>query len=458
MTRGIHVQGRKALVVAFAAALALVAPTQASAQSPAPPADSLGAARPITLTEAIALAEKNAPRMIAARGRTRSSSAQVRSGYGAFLPGLGFSMTANRRLPSEGARTQTGPGGEIQVLPAEPWSFGFTTSASIDVFNGGRRINELRQAKAGQDAAESAEISDRFGTFLDTKSAYYAVLAYREAQIAAQATINEAEQQFRAAVARVRAGSSTRSDSLRSENQLRDAQLTLFEVQNNLKVANATLTRVVGATYPVTAALDDTLSLVSLALGEVQLLQIVETSPDVQVAEAELDAARAGKSISRAAYLPSITAGYSYRGSGTDSEFGFGDKAFSYTGSLGFNLSLPIFDQFVREERRVAADVAEDNAEANLRDALLAARQNLATDLGAFRTSEQRVLAQSATLSTAEEDLRVQQRRYQVGASTLLELLASQTAVNEAREALIRARYDQRVAKAQLEALVGRSL
>ena len=453
-----HIQGRKA-IVATAMALVLAGPVSSRAQeTPAPATDPAPGAKPITLAEAISLAEKNAPRMVAARGRTRSSSAQVRSGYGAFLPGLNFSMGANRRLPSEGSRTVIGSGGQVEILPAEPWSYSFTTSANIGVFNGGRRINELRQAQAGQDAAESQELLDRFGTYLDAKEAYFAVLAYREAQIAAQATIDEAEQQFRAAVARVKAGSSTRSDSLRSEIQLRNAQLTLIETQNNLYVANATLTRVVGTAYPVTASLEDTLSLVGLALGETQLLQIVETSPDVQVAEAELDAAKAGKSISRAAYLPSITAGYSYRGSGTDSEFGFGDNQFNYAGSLGFNLNLPIFDQFLREERRVAADVAADNAEANLRDARLAARQNLATFLGAFRTAEQRVIAQRATLSTAEEDLRVQQRRYQVGASTLLDLLASQTAVNEAREALIRARFDQRVAKAQLEALVGRAL
>jgi outer membrane protein len=436
-----------------AAALALTVPARSGAQEPAP-----AAARPITLAEAVSLAEQNAPRMVQARGRTRSSSAQVRSGYGAFLPGLRFNMGANRRLPSEGSRTVIGEGGQVEVLPAEPWSFSFSTSANIDVFNGGRRINELRQAHATQDAAESQEVADRFGTALEAKEAYFAVLAYREAQIAAQAGIDEAAQQFRAAVARVKAGSSTRSDSLRSEIQLRNARLTLMETQNNYQVANATLTRVVGTPEPVTAAADDTLSLVGLALGEAQLIQLVEGGPDVLVAEAELDAARAGKNISRSTYLPNVSAGYSYRGSGTDSQFGFGDADFSYSGSLGLNLSFPIFDQFLREEQRVRADVAADNAEANLRDARLAARQNLATYLGAFRTAEQRVFAQRATLSTAEEDLRVQQRRYQVGASTLLDLLASQTVVNEAREALIRARYDQRVAKAQLEALVGRPL
>lgn len=450
--------GWRARITNAAAALVLLAaPARASAQDPAA-APANAAPRPVTLAEAVSLAEKNAPRMVQARGRTRQSAAEVRSGYGAFLPRLSFSMSADRRLPSGGPRTQTGPGGVIQVLPAEPWSYGFSTSANIDVFNGGRRVSELNQAKATQDAAESQEIADRFGTMLAAKEAYFSVLAYREAQIAAQAGIDEAEQQFRAAVARVRAGSSTRSDSLRSENQLRNARLTLVETQNNYAAANATLTRVVGTPYPVTAAADDTLSLVGIALGEAQLLQLVESGPDVQVAEAELDVAQSGKSIARAAYLPSISAGYGYRGSGTDSQFGFGDEEFSYTGSLGFNLSLPIFDQFLREEARVRADVAEDNAEAALRDTRLAARENLATYLGAFRTAEQRVLAQTATLSTAEEDLRVQQRRYQVGASTLLDLLTSQAAVNDAREALIRARFDQRVAKAQLEALVGRPL
>ncbi len=42
--------------------------------------------------------------------------------------------------------------------------------------------------------------------------------------------------------------------------------------------------------------------------------------------------------------------------------------------------------------------------------------------------------------------------------STLLDVLTSQTQLDQARRDLIRARYDRRVAKAQLEALVGRDL
>jgi outer membrane protein len=73
------------------------------------------------------------------------------------------------------------------------------------------------------------------------------------------------------------------------------------------------------------------------------------------------------------------------------------------------------------------------------------------------RTLE-RIQIQQASVDAAEEDLRVQQQRYALGASTLLDLLTSQTTLNQARAALISARYDYRVAKAQLETLVGREL
>ena len=58
----------------------------------------------------------------------------------------------------------------------------------------------------------------------------------------------------------------------------------------------------------------------------------------------------------------------------------------------------------------------------------------------------------------AQEDLRVQQQRYALGASTLLDLLTSQSTLNGARASLIQARQDYRIARAQIEAIIGRDL
>ena len=78
--------------------------------------------------------------------------------------------------------------------------------------------------------------------------------------------------------------------------------------------------------------------------------------------------------------------------------------------------------------------------------------------VGAFRTAEVRVQIQESSVAAGEEDLRVQQERYALGASTLLDVLNSQTTLDQARRDLIQARLDARTAKAQIEALIGRDL
>jgi outer membrane protein len=413
--------------------------------------------RPINLAEAVDLARRNSLIRVQARGRSRAASAAVRSAYGAYIPTLSITGGGTRQLPETGDRTRI-DNGQVIVLPATPWSYNTSISSSLQLFDGGRRLYELHQAHAEEDASETNENQQQFQAVLAAKQQYFNVLAWREAEAAAAAQLEQAEQQLKTAVLRVRAGSATRSDSLRSVIQVSDARLTLSEARNNVVVANASLTRAVGSDVPVPAAAEDSTSLVGISVSEAELVKLVERSPSVQQAEAELDVASAGQKVARTGYIPTVNASYNYSGSGTERPFAFGTEDFDYNGALRLSFNIPIFDQFVREESVVRANVAKDNAEASLRDAKLAAHESLAQALADYRNAEERVFTQTATLSTADEDYRVQERRYQVGASTLLDLLASQTQVNQARQALIRARFDQRVAKAQLEALVGRSL
>jgi outer membrane protein len=102
--------------------------------------------------------------------------------------------------------------------------------------------------------------------------------------------------------------------------------------------------------------------------------------------------------------------------------------------------------------------VAAQNADAQLRDAKLGAQQTFVQTLAALRTAQQQVDIQTLSVAAAEEDLRVQKQRYNLSASTILDVLTSETALVQARAALIQARYNARVAKAQLEALIGRDL
>ena len=64
----------------------------------------------------------------------------------------------------------------------------------------------------------------------------------------------------------------------------------------------------------------------------------------------------------------------------------------------------------------------------------------------------------ATSVAAATEDLRVQQERYRLGASTIVDVLTSQEALNQAEVDVVNARFNYLRAKAQLEALIGRTL
>lgn len=431
--------------------LSLVAPAAAVAQSASLVAtDSL---RPISLTEAVSLAQRNSPAAVQARGQRRTASSAIRSAYGAFIPSLSMSMGQTKQGgqrfdPLRGPVTQS----------ASPWQYSLGLSSGLEVFDGGRRFAQLRAARADEDAAEANDVSQRFNIALQVKREYANVLAARESESAARAQLEQAEAQLRASVARVQAGAATMSDSLRSVIQVGNARLALLTAQNNLRVASASLTRLVATPFMVTANPADTLERVSFNADSLLLVELAQRGPAVVQAERNLAAATADEWAAKTAYLPTVNLSFSYNGNRQDSTYVLTFGPYAYGRQFSVRLNYPLFNNFNREDQVLRARVAEDNAAAALRDARLAAQQSIIQQFGELRTAEERIRIQQASVLAAEEDLRVMQQRYALGASTLLDLLTSQSQLNQARAALIQARQDYRIARAQIEAIVGRDL
>lgn len=414
-------------------------------------------ARPITLAEAVQMAHRNLPAVVSARGLERTAAAAARSAVASYLPSLTMNASSGR---TQGVQFFQG---QLIPLTGNPWNYNNGLNTQLELFDGGRRWAELRRARAGGDVADATVIQSRFDAAFQVKQQYYAVLAAHESELAAKALLEQAEQQLKASAARVTAGVATKSDSLRSVIQVGNARLAVLTAQNDRRVANAALTRLVGSPTTVTASLSDTAYVAAAMPTEDELETLVSRGPAVQVAEANLQSARASKSAQRSQFLPTLSLSYQYTLTQGSREFDRGNLVL-FGGSnpnrqnMTFNLSLPLFNNLAREQASVQADVALRNAEAQARDARLAARQQLEQQLRALNTAEARVEVQLAAIAAAEEDLRVQQQRYALGASTLLDLLTSQTQLNQARQALIQARFDGRVARAQLSTLIGREL
>ena len=434
--------------------LALISAALLSIVSSAAAAQSIDTtATPITLGEAIKLAQQNSVTSVQARGTIRTSEAAVKQSYAAFLPS--FSVSANRQNQS-GDRFDTQ--GNLVPFTGQPTNYSTGLSSSLQLFDGGRRFFDVKRSKADVDAAEAGETASRFNVALQVKQQYYNILAARESKSAADAQIQQAEQQLRSSSLRLRAGAAIVSDSLRSVVALGNARLALLTAESNLRVANATLTRLVASPTTVTAVASDTVDQQVVIPDIAELETLVSRAPAIEQADAQLSSAHASVRSAKTAFLPTINMNFNRSGSGLDPQFGIGDKRYAYNQNLSFSLNFPLFNNLTREVNVARAIVAEDVAEVQLRDAKLLAHQTLVQSLALMKTAQEQVAIQTVSVAAATEDLRVQQRRYELGATTLLDLLTSQTALDNARIALIRARYDYRVAKAQLEALIGRDL
>ncbi|MFQ6615706.1 MAG: TolC family protein, partial [Fidelibacterota bacterium] len=61
------------------------------------------------------------------------------------------------------------------------------------------------------------------------------------------------------------------------------------------------------------------------------------------------------------------------------------------------------------------------------------------------------------TKQAAEEDLRLAQERYNLGAATILDVLDAQLSVVRANSSLVTATYDRKILQAELRALMGKT-
>ena len=194
----------------------------------------------------------------------------------------------------------------------------------------------------------------------------------------------------------------------------------------------------------------------SLPLDEEEVLRLAEQeSPAVRAAQASAGAAAAAYRASRTAYLPSLRLSSGYSWANQAASFGGGSTSWS----LSMSASVPIFNGFQREATITRAEESQRVAQLQADDARLAARQEADAALRALATASSAIEIADEAVALAKEDLRVVRERYRVGVATVLDVVTSQIALDQVRRVnLVSARYDFVMAKAELEAILGREL
>lgn len=382
------------------------------------------------LDRLIALGLADSSDLAAATARLRQADAEVRIAGAGLLPTVQASGGGTRsRVSRQGGLSSTGDSFDASLITA--WE--------LDLW-GGRR--------AAVTAAQATALAGRFerdatalvlaATIADS---YFRVLSLRDRLRIARANIANAERVLALVRAREAAGAASALDLARQRAQLatQAASLPALELQER-QTMNA-LALLVGR--PLDGFMLDARSLA--AIRPVPVVAglpsgLLERRPDLQAAEARLEAAAANVTAARAALYPSIdlTARAGLESDALRSILNQGNVV-----SVALSLLAPVF-----EGGRLRAGVDRSQARQlelleTYRGAVLAAFADVEDALAAVRRTGERASALATAAEEARRAFAIAEAQYRGGLIGLFELLDAQRTLFSAEDALALARLDR---------------
>lgn len=326
--------------------------------------------------------------------------------------------------------------------------------ARYELFTGGRKLAELSRSRAALDGAQANEVLARYEAAFFTERDYYGVLSATDLLRVTQARLERAEAQFGVARARVTSGAAVQSDSLQLLLEVNRARVALLQARASHKVSQLDLGRRVGVAGAIDAEPLAELTPAALSVSLEQALSFaLDQGPLYRIVRASERIAEATLRTARSRYLPTAVVSANV----TKFDENFFPNALQRS-SLTVGVSLPIWDNGQRELAVARARASRDVARAVREDLERGALADVTEAWEAYHTARASAGLAEIGVEVAIENFRVQERRYQAGASTILDLLEAQNRLTEAEVAVVQARFAARLSLAGLEVLLGRRL
>ena len=366
----------------------------------------------------------NNPTLHAAEASLRQSQDNLRAGYGLYFPQGQAGVSATRQLTAPVQQGSQSSGSIFNLFTASG-----TISYTLDVFGGKRRTVEGLRAQAG---------SQRY----ETKAAYLALSANvvntsiaraaYAAQIRATEQLIELEnQQLHLAETQARAGTAPYSTVLSVRSLIAANQALLAPLKQNASQAEHLLAMLEGV-VPSKATLPD-IDLTELSLPTDLPLSLpsdlVNQRPDILSSEALMHVASANIGIATAAMFPSFSLSGTYGGASTTLA---NLSAVSKFWSIGPTATTPVFQgNSLWYVRRAAID-AYQQSQANYRQTVLGAFEQVADTLKALEHDAEGLQAEVEARRTASEALNLLQVNYHAGLVAYPDVLAADVQFHQA--------------------------
>lgn len=333
-------------------------------------------------------------------------------------------------------------------------SFSNGLTLSLPLYTGGRLENAIDAAEIALESAKLGVNDTRQQLRMDTTNSYYSILQAQNQVTIYQQTVESLEEHLRNVKAQYHVGTVAKSDVLRSEVELADAQQGLIKAENARDLSVSNFNNVVGLPLDTDVRVTEELGYekYDLVLADC-IAYALEHRADGKQAQLAIDAAEEYKSIAKSGYRPSITASASNGWS--DSDFpGTEDESWQ----IGAKLSWNIFDMGATKAQVRQADADLLTAKELARQKLDAIQLEVRMAYLDVHEAEKRIHTSQVSVDKAEEDLKIAHVRYRAGVGTNLDVMDAQVALTTAKMNYVQSLYDYNTSKAELDRAMGISI
>jgi len=402
---------------------------------------------PLSLSQAIDIALCNNLQIQQAWAQIKVQAAALGEARAAYLPTLtgGITRLRSHTHYEDSLQPSTTTKGTTEYLSLTWRLFDF----------GGRAANErssadlLTAALADHNGAIQKTLTDVIQAYFDAQTAQATLQAKKQIEFYAQGTLESSQR-------KEAQGAGSETDTLQAKTALAKAMLDRSRAQGTMQKHISILLYALGLPENVPLTLGDDIADPSDGLKQdlnTWLKVAEDTHPAIIAARAQVASAKEQVTVQRSAGLPSLDLTGSYYRNGIPNQglnLNQSDENFA-----GFSLNLPIFSGFSQtyKIRGAEAQVAvKEAALMNTQHQMLMEVVKAYADASAALDN----LAYSQNLLTAaQQAVATVQRKFNKGASDILEVLNTQSALSNAQEQRIQCLAEWRSARLRLLASVG---
>ena len=320
--------------------------------------------------------------------------------------------------------------------------------ANWTLYNGGKRLNTIRQNELNQRIASLAVAESENSIQESIAQTYVQILYAAEAVKVNEATLQTSQAQYERGKQLHEAGSLSKADLAQLEAQVSNDRYQVVTAEATLQDYRLQLKQLLELDGEqemelYLPQLGDDAALAPLPAKADVFRAALALRPEIESSKLSVDAADLDIKIARSGYIPSIslTAGIgSTNANGNDFTFTEQIKQ-NWNNSLGVTLSIPLFDGRQTKSAIRKAKLQKQSSQLDLMDRQKELYRTIETLWLDARSAQQQYEAARAQVQSTETSFALVSEQFDLGMKNTVELLTEKNNLLMTRQQLLQAKY-----------------